>query len=986
LDQSSGTVPDTTSEWIGASYSTSGLGDGTHYFHVLALDGCGSWGSTRHYEVRVDGTQSSAPGVSSSSHPSDSTWYSSRSPSFNYLVTDTSSIDGYSYLLDASSGTTPDTTLDTTSSSYTASGLADGTHYFHVRARNGSQLWSDTGRRAVKIDGTAPAAPSVSSSTHPVATSDYPSNDPVLSWTVPSDLSGIAGYSYVLDQATSTVPDTTSEGVTTSKAYQDRPDGTYYFHVRAVDVAGNWGATTHRRVGILVPAPAVVPTLSAPSGQMDPDGKQVVKNGDVLTFGGNITEGTGANAPLDTVAKITTCDLVVLNDAGAVISRIAVPLSSCRNVDGKLTGSHAPASLGVTKGSVRLEVVAQRTEGAVTKSSGTQSSTVVRIDNVAPLVGSAFIGCGYDDVLLVCDPYSTLQVMLTEPVTGDFRSPDFSVPGNAVLGSTSGCSPSIPCDALELTLGQALDELDLPTLSYRFDPTLPGARPRDGAGNLLQEVSVGVGDGDDDVSPETELAAIVDPNEPAVELPVTPPGQVLVLDANILQAHADDAPPNCTFIAFDSDNPETQDRYRKNKDCNANGDEGREEIFARRIRELILDATAADRSGDKDAVPYVPDVILMQESRKEDAQNVVKYLNGKIKVRNAAGELVGNVFQVGKSSDKLDTPVVKDGPDQDKADEAILRRDNAILYNKVTMARLLLPSGKRDMGSFVDSKYSQREQVSGGACKNLDGTEKAFVDFDLDGVDDCKTRTFKRQFVLGLEERFVSTNVRQAKVAVASVHLPLGDQVDPCTTPAPPDDPHCPTSDDSSSDEFDEGTHGLKANEWMQEVANKLDRRYGTLVDDHFVAGDLNIKRCIPSRFEVVPNPLGEPHERQLCTERTWYVNLRTGRGYLDSIYAIHGETQLELNDQYRDGDIEREKRIDFIFTKEINSASPSVLTDSSHDLTCGLDGSIQTGQRNCDNLVNTEFYSDHRLLWAFLGIEQTSPAPLPSPLPTLGI
>lgn len=76
---------------------------------------------------------------------------------------------------------------------------------------------------------------------------------PVLRWKA-TDTTGIAGYSSVLDQQPGTIPP--EEVATTSQAY--RHDGTlekgrWYFHLRAMDGAGNWGPTTHYALMHLTP-------------------------------------------------------------------------------------------------------------------------------------------------------------------------------------------------------------------------------------------------------------------------------------------------------------------------------------------------------------------------------------------------------------------------------------------------------------------------------------------------------------------------------------------------------------------------------------------------------------------------------------------------------------------------------------------------------------------------------------------------------------
>jgi hypothetical protein len=103
----------------------------------------------------------------------------------------------------------------------------------------------------ITLDTSPPFAPTISSSTHPDQNTWYSNDDPTFAWTIPSDLSGIAGYSYAFDQTPSTVPDNTIEPAGTSKFYLDVVSGEWYFHIKAIDNAGNWGATSHYRIRIL---------------------------------------------------------------------------------------------------------------------------------------------------------------------------------------------------------------------------------------------------------------------------------------------------------------------------------------------------------------------------------------------------------------------------------------------------------------------------------------------------------------------------------------------------------------------------------------------------------------------------------------------------------------------------------------------------------------------------------------------------------------
>lgn len=118
-------------------------------------------------------------------------------------------------------------------------------------------------------DITPPSAPSISSPTHPNENIWYANNDPSFTWTTPHDESGIAGYSYVLDQSPSTIPDKTIDTTKNSKSYSNIADGIWYFHIRAKDNAGNWGDVNHYKIKI----DTTPPTTSCSLSPAHPDGE-----------------------------------------------------------------------------------------------------------------------------------------------------------------------------------------------------------------------------------------------------------------------------------------------------------------------------------------------------------------------------------------------------------------------------------------------------------------------------------------------------------------------------------------------------------------------------------------------------------------------------------------------------------------------------------------------------------------------------------------
>lgn len=115
----------------------------------------------------------------------------------------------------------------------------------------GTRLAPGLGRAEFTLLGGTPAAPVISSDTHPDEDRWYLSADPRFSWDKPDD---VTAFSYVLDDQAETVPDDPPEGADTAAQYQGQGEGRWYFHLKAKSEAG-WGVTSHRRVQIDHTAP-----------------------------------------------------------------------------------------------------------------------------------------------------------------------------------------------------------------------------------------------------------------------------------------------------------------------------------------------------------------------------------------------------------------------------------------------------------------------------------------------------------------------------------------------------------------------------------------------------------------------------------------------------------------------------------------------------------------------------------------------------------
>ena len=128
--------------------------------------------------------------------------------------------------------------------------LTDGIWYFHVRTVDDAGNWGETAHYQVKIDATTPAAPVVTSPTHVSQEIEYQNNDPRFEWTM-SDLSGIVGYSYVVDTNSDTLPNKQVDSDVAEISYTDMQPGEYYFHVRGQNGSGLWSDATHFRFVII---------------------------------------------------------------------------------------------------------------------------------------------------------------------------------------------------------------------------------------------------------------------------------------------------------------------------------------------------------------------------------------------------------------------------------------------------------------------------------------------------------------------------------------------------------------------------------------------------------------------------------------------------------------------------------------------------------------------------------------------------------------
>lgn len=80
------------------------------------------------------------------------------------------------------------------------------------------------------------------------------STSAAFEWQPPQDDNGIQGYSYTLDHNKDTVPGEKIVTASTRCQFSQLKSGLWYFHLLAVDNAGNWSPASHIRFELTAPA------------------------------------------------------------------------------------------------------------------------------------------------------------------------------------------------------------------------------------------------------------------------------------------------------------------------------------------------------------------------------------------------------------------------------------------------------------------------------------------------------------------------------------------------------------------------------------------------------------------------------------------------------------------------------------------------------------------------------------------------------------
>lgn len=192
---------------------------------VLANDGSGTnvLTSLGNATFTVTNPPTTAPVITSPTHPDQNSWYKTKSVTFTW----SGGYSGYSYDFNQTLETIPDQSSEGNGTSKTYDNVTDGVWYLSIRG-NGASGWSGTTHYKVQID-TNPPNP-FQPVTDPVGESSV---RPTISFSTTDALSGIDHYEVKLDN-----------GAFFQSSNPYRPDrissGEHTFTIRAVDKAGNF--------------------------------------------------------------------------------------------------------------------------------------------------------------------------------------------------------------------------------------------------------------------------------------------------------------------------------------------------------------------------------------------------------------------------------------------------------------------------------------------------------------------------------------------------------------------------------------------------------------------------------------------------------------------------------------------------------------------------------------------------------------------------
>jgi hypothetical protein len=253
----------TSAEVTTLNHTPPAMALGTYSWHVRAKDAAGNWGvwSTAR-TITILPLVPIAPTLTT---PANAFLTNDSTPDFTW----NSVVSGNTYELEISNATTFATKQQTFIGgvgvlNYTATTIPDGIWYWHVHALNVNSVagaWS--AYRSFTIDTTPPIAPVLSTPADAASVIGTPS----FVWLTTATATKYQ-FEYNNDANFSSPIYTSAEVTTLNHTPPAMALGTYSWHVRAKDAAGNWGAWSTARTITILPLVPIAPVLTLPANAL----------------------------------------------------------------------------------------------------------------------------------------------------------------------------------------------------------------------------------------------------------------------------------------------------------------------------------------------------------------------------------------------------------------------------------------------------------------------------------------------------------------------------------------------------------------------------------------------------------------------------------------------------------------------------------------------------------------------------------------------
>ncbi len=240
----------------------SGLAEGTYVYTIFALD---SFTNTSNAGVSdsfvVDTTPPAAPSITAAK-----TSLNGNGITLSWTVPNTTSTFILKRSLDGGSITTVSSNIPASVTSFTQTGLADGSYVYYLNALDAYSNVSKTGTsNAIVTDTTPPAAP-VITATKPLSNG----TTITLSWDVPATTeSFLLKRSY--NNGTATVVSNELNAASTSYSQVNLAEGNYVYYLYAIDAYGNTSNVGVSQTMVIDTTPPGSPTITGSKTSLNGD-------------------------------------------------------------------------------------------------------------------------------------------------------------------------------------------------------------------------------------------------------------------------------------------------------------------------------------------------------------------------------------------------------------------------------------------------------------------------------------------------------------------------------------------------------------------------------------------------------------------------------------------------------------------------------------------------------------------------------------------